>query len=227
MNSFTFTDAELKAAAGQVREAMLRSLPDPDKCTHEFSEAFNEKMRPLLARSERRQRGRNVLRSIAAILILLFISMTVWLSVDAEAREAVLNWVRQVYEDRVVYRFESAAQSGELPEYEVTWIPEGYEVVEEYEDETERVVVYYNETSGLGVVFDYHFINEESLEEVLFDDGTQVEKVTVNGVKADYYYDDESNVLMWVDKNDSIVYIINTQLDKESIIHIAESVVKK
>jgi hypothetical protein len=94
---------------------MLRSLPDPDKCTHEFSEAFNEKMRPLLARSERRQRGRNVLRSIAAILILLFISMTVWLSVDAEAREAVLNWVRQIYEDRAVYTFDTVAQSGELP----------------------------------------------------------------------------------------------------------------
>ena len=223
MNSFTFTDTELKAAAGQVREAMLRSLPDPDKCTHEFSEAFNEKMRPLIARSERRQRGRNVLRSIAAILILLFISMTVWLSVDAEAREAVLNWVRQIYEDRVVYRFESAAQSGELPEYEVTWLPEGYERKIVYRNDELAGAVYYNETNGDYIGTQYHHISGKTLEEILLEGEAQTEKVDVNGMEGDYYYDSEANLLIWIDNNSSMVFIIDSQLGKEEIIHIAES----
>ena len=221
MNSFTFTDAELKAAAAQVREAMLSSLPDPEKCTHEFSDTFKAKMKPLFARAERKQRGRGVIRSIAAIFILLFISMTIWLSVDAEAREAVLNWVRHVYEDRVVYIFDTVAQSGELPEYEVTWIPEGFETIVVYEEEKLAGAVYYNETNGYYIGTQYHYISDATLEEVLLEGEVQAEKVNVNGMEGDYYYDSETNLLVWMDNNSSMVFIIDSQLEKEEIMHIA------
>ena len=43
--SFSFDEAELVTAAGMVREAMLKVLPEPEACTHEFSEAFRVKMK--------------------------------------------------------------------------------------------------------------------------------------------------------------------------------------
>ncbi|MBQ6540224.1 MAG: DUF4367 domain-containing protein [Oscillospiraceae bacterium] len=227
MNSLTFTDADLRAAAAEVREAMLRALAGPGECTHEFSEAFKEKMRPLFARAKRKQRNRGILRSIAAIFILLFISMTVWLSVDAEAREAVLNWVRQIYEDRAVYTFDTVAQPGELPDYEITWIPEGFELVEEYGDEVTKAFLYHNDNTVQDIVIEYHFVVNNTHTEAIFDDGTQVESVLIDDMEGDYYYDNEANGLIWTNKHNSIMFIISSQLEKEIIIHIAESIVKK
>jgi hypothetical protein len=99
--------------------------------------------------------------------------------------------------------------------------------VEEYGDEIERGIIYSNETEGLGIMVDFHFISGETLNEVLFEGNTQTEKVTVNGIEADYYFDDESSALVWIDKNDNVAFTISAQLSKEEITQIAESIIKK
>ena len=135
--------------------------------------------------------------------------------------------MRQIYEDRAVYTFDTVAQPGELPEYEITWIPEGFELVEEYGDEDLAGEVYYNESKEYYIGIEYNYICGATLEEVLFEGEAQSEKVTVNGMEADYYYDETSNVLVWIDKNDNVSFTINAQLSKEEIIRIAESIIKK
>lgn len=46
------TDEMLAKAAGELMAAMMKSLPAPEDCHHEFSPEFEEKMAALLAAPE-------------------------------------------------------------------------------------------------------------------------------------------------------------------------------
>ena len=43
------SDERMKKAAEELLEAMLDSLPDPDECHVEFSEAFKKKMQAMIS----------------------------------------------------------------------------------------------------------------------------------------------------------------------------------
>ena len=52
------------------------------------------------------------------------------------------------------------------------------------------------------------------------------EKCFVNGIAADYYPANNSGTdnLIWIDEEHGIVFTINSMLEKDVILHIAESV---
>ena len=53
MSDYILTDEMLSSAAKQVRTAMLDAMPKPSEYTYEFTEEFDEAMRPLLKRASR------------------------------------------------------------------------------------------------------------------------------------------------------------------------------
>ena len=111
-----FTDGELQEAARKVRQAMLESLPEEDKVPHHFSPAFQEKMGPLLKKAQRMERTRTWKRRTAAAVLVFLLGTGAWLAGDSGARAAVLSWVREVYENSVLYRFfNQGAGSDSLP----------------------------------------------------------------------------------------------------------------
>jgi len=225
MNRTEFTNADLKKAAHLVALSYADSLPSAEDCKHEFSSNFKAKMEPIIKKAVSRERRRSALKGTAAIFILIFISLTVWLSFDAEARGKVLEWVREVWENGIVYRFDTDSNSTEvLPEYVITWIPDGFELVDEYEDETMYSAIYENKDMNLGFICDYRIVVGETKSQFVFEEDTKSEFVSINGIIGEYFYDEEANDLIWIDAEKGIEFGINGNISKEDIIKIAESV---
>ena len=227
-NSYPFTDKELESAAKEVICAIAESVPPASEFRHEFSPAARERMSVLFNRVRRRERKRTVFRSVAAVFILLLATVTVWLSADAEARETVLRWVRETFEFGVVYKLESTVKPADtLPKYEITWLPDGFELVDLYENDHLYSAVYDDKDSNYGFVFEYRVIQDVTITRVNFEDNTEYEKVVINGVDGDYYSDDEANELIWFNEEECIQFDINSNLERDVILKIAEKIKRK
>ena len=225
---FSFGEAELTAAAGAVRESMLKALPEPEECKHEFSARFEKKMQKLLQKEQRRQTFAAVRRWAAAIILLLLVSGGTILTVDAEARASFFDWVREVYENSIVYRFFNEPQEEALPTYELGWVPEGYELVDLYQDDTLYSAVYQiGDDKNCAFILDYSYAQNGSLLQVWGEETEyKVKEVRVNGMMAEFYLaldEAEPNTLVWIDDKAQIIFSINGYLNESDMLHIAEN----
>lgn len=222
-----FTEQELSTAAGLVRQSMLNALPEPEACSHEFSAQFHEKMDRLLTRDRALTAMATVRRWTAAIILMILFGAATVLAVDTEARASFFDWVRKLYENSLVYEFFGAAPDEGLPSYELGWVPEGYEMVDEYRDDIGHSIVYQKENDETAVfVLDYHLRQEGEIYEVLFDKGKyQTSQVIVNGQSGDLYLsldNTETNQLVWIDDERGIIFSLNGFLNQQDIMHIAD-----
>lgn len=231
MNSFSFSDADLRKAAGSVRDSMLQELSASPDHAHIFTDAFKQKIQPLFIKDQHRRTMQKILRRIAAVFLAILIGIGTWLAVTPSARAAVLDWIREIYEDSIIYWFINLDTSSALPEYVPTWLPDGYHEVDIYEDESMRNLFYQNETKDSNIVFEYFILTENSTGhlEFLYDvDDLALESVDINGIIADYYpAGGASNThnLIWIDETQNIVFLVHSDLGKEILIRIAENII--
>ena len=222
-----FTERELATAAGLVRESMLDALPEPEACTHEFSAQFQEKMDRLLARDRLLNAMATVRRWVAAIILMILFGATTVLAVDSEARASFFDWVRKLYENSIIYEFFGKAPEDGLPSYEMGWVPEGYEMVDEYRDNIGHSVVYQKgEDEAAVFVLNYHLRQEGEIYEIILDkEKYETSQVIINGQNGDLYLaldGTETNQLVWIDDERGIIFSLNGFLNQQDIMHIAE-----
>lgn len=167
---------------------------------------------------------------IAACLAAI-VSLGAFFAVNAEARAAFCSWVRDVYEDQIVYRFFGEPVSEELPEYHISWIPAGYEIVDVfYNGDLYNAFYQQGDDVMSAFVFEYFFVQDNALIGFLhFDDEDYLYRnINVKGIQADFYealLPEETNDLIWVDERANIVFSLNGFLDESAMVRIAESVV--
>jgi len=216
------TDEMLRQAAPLVRDAMLASLPEPGDCEAAFSPAFRRRMRPLLRRARHPVFYRTMRQAAACFLAVLVLGGG-WLAVDSKAQASFLQWVRQVYETQIVYRF--AGEAAENGVYRPGWVPEGY--TEWKVSEGAVVTVYYVNTDEKIMDFSYGPMQEGSALYVVNSDKAMAIDVEVNGIPGEFYlYDDPevSNALVWLNKDTGMAFSISGRLSKSDMLHMAESV---
>jgi len=140
---------------------MLNSLPNPSDCENEH---------------------------IASVFLALIITSSVWLTIDADAREIVFSWIREVYENSIIYRFWDQDETGVLPHYDPTWLPEGFEQVYEYRDEISHGRLYQKQNSKSGIVIEYYIDVGSIHTELIAKNAENLrEEVFINGIKVDFY----------------------------------------
>ena len=127
------TDDDIKKAAEAYANAYMAAIDKEfaDAPPHQFSPEFERKIEKLTRKLEHPilfRLSRPLYRA-AAVIIVLFLSSGVWLSIDAHAREAIFGWIKNTVEHYFVYNYEGdnadTANNG-ITHYELTWIPEGY-----------------------------------------------------------------------------------------------------
>ncbi len=227
MYSFLFSEAELKVAAALSHEAFMSSLPEPEDCNeHRFSERFDRKMEPLFALEKKKLRSRGIIKNVAAVFLAILISLSVWLAIDTDARAAAVKWIREVFDNIVVYRLVDEHDTMGKPSYVLTWIPEGLELIESYDEEYGCGAFYLDETGMTGFAFDYSYTSDSQMQ-IITKPGQVIEKVQINGIEADFYpenVDDDTRVLIWVDEEYNIMLSIAGNLDNDTILRIAENI---
>lgn len=223
-----FGEQELQAAAKRVAESMLEGLPDAAACDHDFSEGFRRKMETLLRRQRRRSVQHAVWRYAAALLLTVTLTFGAVMAVSPQARAAVVQWVRTVYENSIVYRFFNPTPQGALPRYELTWLPEGFTETDVFCDEEDYYVIYENKENGQGFIFEYQLMHDGTNITITPEEGNKNSQIEVNGLQGEYHQapdDAGGNLLVLVDEENNIMFYISGDIDKNSIFNIANGMV--
>lgn len=222
------SDSEMKQAAEKVRSSMLAALDDSQIPEHDFSAEFEAKILALREREQRRQKSGKILRHCAAAILALVLCTGVFLSVNVEARAAVILWVKEVYEDGIAYWFTGKTQE-ELPQYELTWIPDNMDRIYDETTESSHSMVYSNSSDPqLGFTFSYSLMQDGSgTIMVLNETEHSVTVVDINGMPGELYLSQDPEVthcLIWFDEDQQVTFNITSYMDADAMLHIAESV---
>ena len=220
------TDEMLRSSAARSSELFAHTITsdyDPAQ-QYEPSDLFEKKIRKLFHRAKHPYFYKAIQRIVSIFLAAILIG-SMYLAVDTEARAAFLDWIKEVYEHNIVYRIMPSSAAKDLPHYELTWLPDGFGEPDIYENETVYSALYQNSSTGEIVIFDYYRLSSE-VQAKLFTD-QQPEHVLVNGIIEDFYAassDSESNNLLWIDTEAGVFCAIDSNLSKDVILHIAESI---
>lgn len=223
------SEEALRLAAQRAGQTLTDSLPDPETCDHEFSPAFEKKMKRLMNRDKYAGVYRG-LKRVACFFLAVLLSGSVWLSVDAEAREAFFGWLNQKLDGDYHYFFSgNDTVSPEDIQYVLPEVPEGYEPYNHYEDEKGFVRNIYANDDGLAFRFEYLIGN--SSEMFLSDQGIgEPQIVYVHGKPAEFYpsiNEGTSSTLVWHDRETDTLLCISGFFGEEYLVGLAESVEQK
>ena len=223
------TDEMLRQAARDSCRAFVENLEtdyDP-RAAYVPSAAFRRKLRALCRRAEH-PHLHAALRRAAAFLLVCLLSGGVFLSVDAQARDALRSWIREIGTNFVLYRFTGDNASTAFPCYRPGWIPEGFTLVNETNDaDTGTYEAVYQETDSLNcVIFAYRRMSDDGRTWIAGSEYTY-EAVMVNDLPGDFYGTTEENgssTLLWFDERTNLVFSVDSNLSRSDILQVAESV---
>ncbi len=221
------SEERLCQAAREASKAYLASLPEPEECHHTFSPAFERRMKRLLRR-EKHKALYPSLRRIAGFLLVLVLCGGVFLSTNAQAREAAFGWISEQVERIRRYFYQGGVTpSSEIVHYQID-IPEGYWLEDSLESGGLFDYFYANETNDyISLTYQYETENSGGSMGI---DGRQAEekRITIHGNPAYLYiaYDkDASNTVVWTDQETGALIDVTAFMDEEALIELAESVV--
>lgn len=221
------SDELLREAAGEAEAFLLDGLPEIQR--HQFSSRFERKMKKLLSRATHPVRYQ-VMRGAAAVLLVILTLYGAVFAASPEARASAARWVKSTVSGLVGY-ISAGTASQTRSEYELTFILEGYELYDVVED-TDRIVYLYENDAGHFLKFGYSYppTGNSISGMVFYTEGYREYSGFVHGVNADIYLaDDEdcSNAIAWCDEETGAMLYVDAYADKETLVKLAESVIKK
>lgn len=203
----------------------------------DIMEALTDMDDDVLMRAEIDPPRRHILllrsiRSAAAACLIFALVITALIATDAFATETGLRWRVRYREDEVTWLFKDGMeQEGELPNYEPTWLPEGYELTSDYWGPTrDRSIGYKNQNDNQDLIW-FHYLqigDKDTYHLGALDKETyEAESIEINGLPGELYtFVDEPDrgYLLWIDKHNCIVFLLDFNSGAEDAIRIAESV---
>ncbi len=217
------SDEQMKKAVANVRTSLLKKLPDPQDCQHDFSPEFEQKMELLRKQNKQKLQRKTRIRNIAAILILILVGVVGWLLTNQEAVASFKRWVvREKNVQPAVHYYVSSPES-ELPDYTFGWLPDGFEISEKRVFPNAKMIIAKN-AKNKTIILEYQYMSEATEKEFFGESITQ-ENIQVgeqDGVLFSDAREDSASILFW--SSEEIAYTINSQLEKEIMMKIAENV---
>ncbi len=228
------TDYEIRLAAAEYYDIALKNLLAAESISCECSFAHKKAMKALIRNAEKRHafKAPDFRRVAAAAAAAIVIAFCTCLSVDVSAREQLITLVRSIYQNHIEYLFidknenSKAQQNGEMPVYEIGWLPEGMERINESSDIVSRFEYYENSDKSLGLAFWYQLI-DESEKVTFFADELKYEPVEINGMYGEAVIavkGSETNTVVWINDGSKMLFHIGSNLPLEDILKIAESI---
>ena len=178
----------LKLDAESTASGELAFEPTP-----RYQRQMAEMVKDPLKWERRRARPlwKNVAQKAAVILLVFSLSLGSLMAVSPTVRAAVVRWVTEWYETHIVYRYSGEQITGEMPQYEITDLPEGYAEVESKRIEWPEYIsfTYYNpnKENDQGIIFDYTYMSQGGMADFVTEDSETI-SVTVNGLKGQLFF---------------------------------------
>ena len=213
----------MKVEAQQDKEE-----PDPP---FRATSRHQRQMRAMLANPIKwlHRRERPVWKQIAqraAVLFLIFILVfSGIMAFSPTARAAVVRWVVEWYENRVIYRYAGEQNTESLPQYEIAGLPEGYVEIER-KTAPGLVVVIYENTQKEKIAFDYVFMHQGAASGFETKDA-DVFEIQVNSHQGTYFEAHAPgalNTLTWIDEDQNLQFAIDGCYQYDELLYMADSI---
>lgn len=224
------TDDMLKEAAGELEAAMMAQLPEETECDHEFSAAFEKKMKKVTYRANHPFAAKFGRQVAAAVLALVLVGGTV-LGISPVARASFVGWVKEAYGTAVHYFIpESATEnlSEDIPtDYHLGWVPEEYTLLEVLEDPG-MIDHIYVDANGVMLRFGYRFRENGSSSHFFVGNAEYTSQTIAFGDGyADLYTKINGNDvgLVWSGYGGNVLFCLAGRMDVDVLLKIAEGVI--
>ena len=220
------TNIMLRKAAEEAERALLVAVEAGPFEPHRFSDRFERSMNKLI-RKVKHPISYKILYTAVATLSAVFILFGLVFAISPEVRASVINWVKSTFFEFTQYSANQNTENADF-EYYLQFIPEGYSEFRTNDTEYGNTIIYIHEDGHL-LNFLYADGNGAHKLSIITDLHTHIE-AHVNGNKADIYITDselESNAIVWTDSESGYLFFIGAKADKDQLIALAESVVKK
>ncbi len=223
------TDQELKSAAAMVRCAMLDALSQ--EFEDQFSPGFDRRIEVLKETERKKASSRQISRRVIAAAVAVFLVISMLLCFNPDVRAAVASWFKEVFDTYTNYWFTEESVDS-LPNFVITRIPNGYDLIFEETTENTKTLIYQKgeDLNDGFVLLCGKLIDGPPLQIGSFADNYSTQEVLVNGLPGDLYISmlpEESHGLIWIDEVNGVYFYISSCLNSEIILGIAESVEMK
>lgn len=229
------TEKELDAFMSKVLLDAIAFDEDrlEEKIPYAASARHRHQMRAMLKDPVRwaRDRGKpvwkRVLQTAAVILLMLSLGLGSVMLASPTARATIVRWVTEWYETHIVFRYAGEDAQGEMSQYELGELPEGFV------ENPERQLIgagmtshfYENEKKEV-ILFKYAYMQQGALSSVDAENANVIPVFVNNceGLLVIPKEEDSSSTLMWFDPERNLQFTLDAPLGQEDILHMAESV---
>lgn len=211
------------AAKNEQKENPIQEFHASRQYQHEIQKM----LRDPLSWAKRRDRPvwKRWMQRVAAVFLAVFIGLGGAMVISPTVRAAVIQWVTEWYETHIVYRYSGEDIQGEMPQYGITALPNGYQEIGKDIGPASVSVAYENEDHDL-IFLDYTFM-EEGAANLIVTEGFQAEDILINDYEGTLFMPDDPqdmSTLTWIDPEENIQFALNASLSKNAILYMAEEV---
>lgn len=228
------TDREIDALLQQVLVDALKldweeglKKPNSFEPSLQYQHQIESMLKDPKAWAQRRPRPMwKIVFQKAAVIVLVFsLSFGGLMIFNPSARAFVVRWITEWYETHIVYRYFGDQISGDMPEYEISALPEGYSEFQREEQPNSIFVTYQGKTDGNQVFLRYVYMQQGSA--VDFDtENSEGIPIMIQGWEGMLYTSEntEYSTVTWIDPIANIQFIIDAPFSGREILAIAEGV---
>ncbi len=181
-------------------------LDNEDIINYTFSERFMKRMNKLI-KAQRKPYYflvNTALKRVAVAIIAVSIMFSASMSVKA-VREPVIEFIVEIYERFTKYFICDNAVYNPSKVYELTNLPDGYEMESRVNNEAVITTTYINK-SGNKIVLQQHLITSGTF---IYDiNKYNFKSIQLKNVSVDIYYNTELSSAIWIIDNDSVLKLI-------------------
>ena len=197
------------------------------KPTHHYQRQIAAMLSDPLKWAQKRARPlwKNVAQKAAVILLVFSLSLGSLMAVSPTVRAAVVRWVTEWYATHIVYRYSGEDISGEMPQYEISGLPQDYtEIIRDVYEASVSVV--YESPSGDMICFDYTYM-QQGAANIIAPGDDEILDVIVNGIQGQFFLSHDpadAKTITWIDANSNLQFVVKAFCSETDILHMAESV---
>lgn len=221
---------------------MIDKNQDIDKLAEDILSAYGKELRksqdayldaleddslpnpPFFVQPPRKKIGtRRAFRRALILVAVLVLIMGLMVISSEGVREKMFNYFQDDKEGHTDLTYlDDEDEAGKIPEFELGYVPEGYELFSEDSDISFRKIIY---TKDEKQYIRFTVNRSEAYNMSVDNDTFKREEITVNGYQALLFYDEHNGVVIW--QVGDYTLDLFTGLSKKEVIEVAKNVTLK
>lgn len=220
------TDDFLYQNMPKAENEILNLIPDEHEIEHKFSWKFRRKMKIIIKQQARTPETKALIMQIKKIAAIFIITISIVFSgiMSVEAyRIRFFNMIKEVWSEltSIVFWSDSSTNIYDFVPVSPLYIPNGYEILEQWQNEYENVIIYSDKNTN-EIVYNQRAVTQS---EYIFDsEGTEIKVINMNNIQVNVLTKNDITQVYWTDEKS--VFFISGK-DKNDIIRMVESIIKK